>query len=309
MSRGPQASAKEAPGLDMPALQRAFRAAKRRLPRARPRCGLILGSGWAPAADGFRIRSSVPFDNIPGLGDTTVRGHTGRLLWADLAGIETLVFLGRHHWYEGQGWTPIAIPIHLLREFGAEVVVLANAAGAIRRDLKPGDVMVIEDHINHMGVHPLVGPHTPVWGPRFPDMTRVYDTELRAMLRAAARDAGIRAARGVYMAVTGPTYETPAEVRAFACAGADAVGMSTVPEAVLAHAAGLRVAGLSYMANRASSRAAPPLSHQQVVAEMRRRLPAIGLLLERFWNRLADAPAPGARRGACAREPGKGERG
>jgi purine-nucleoside phosphorylase len=287
MSDRPTVRHAEPAGLLPAALRRAARSARRLLPRARPRCGLILGSGWAPAARAFRIRAEIPFARIPGLGDTSVRGHTGTLLWAELAGVESFVFLGRHHWYEGRGWTPIAIPIHLLRVFGAEAVVLANAAGAIRRNLNPGDLMVIEDHINQMGVHPLVGPHTPDWGPRFPDMTHIYDAALSAMLRAAARDAGIRLTRGVYMAVSGPTYETPAEVRAFATAGADAVGMSTVPEAILAHAAGLRVAGLSYMANRAASRSAAPLSHQQVVAEMQRRLPAMADLLECFWTRLA----------------------
>ncbi len=265
-------------------LDRAFRAVRAALPGARPAGGLILGTGWAAAADAFRIRDALPFREIPGLGGATVAGHPGRLLRGELGGREALIFQGRRHWYEGAGWDPIAIPIFLLRRLGAGFVLLTNAAGGLRAELRPGTLMLIEDQINAMGANPLIGPHAPAWGERFPDQSRIYDPALRSLLKRAAARTGIPLARGVYLGVSGPAYETPAEVRAFRKWGADAVGSSTVPEAILANAAGLHVAGLSCITNLAAGIAAAPLAHRAIRAEAAGASAAMTALIKGFWE-------------------------
>ena len=272
--------------------------------------GLILGSGWRAAATAFKIQGRLNYRAIPGLGCPTVAGHDGALLWGTCSGLETFVFLGRRHWYEGAGWEPVAFPIYLLKAFGASLVVLTNAAGGIRDDLVPGALMVIDDHINAMGVHPLVGPHDACWGARFPDQTQVYDADLRRRMDRAAKHLGQPLAHGVYLAASGPTYETPAEIRAFRAWGADAVGMSTVPEALLAHAAGLRVGALSFIANRAAGLPAGvssvvrrcrtkaegqaqagfgdlPLAHAEITATAESAAPVMSRLLQELWKELA----------------------
>ena len=155
-------------------------------PTAKPVAGLILGSGWRAAATAFEIQGRLDYCAIPGLGRPTVAGHDGTLLWGTCSGLETFIFLGRRHWYEGAGWEPVAFPIYLLKAFGASLVVLTNAAGGIRADLTQGTLMVIDDHINAMGAHPLVRPYDPFWGARFPDLTQVYDADLRQRMARAA---------------------------------------------------------------------------------------------------------------------------
>jgi inosine/guanosine/xanthosine phosphorylase family protein len=164
---------------------------------------------------------------------------------------------------------------------GASIVLLTNGAGGVRSDLQPGDLMAIDDHINAMGVNPLAGPHHPVWGPRFPDMSATYDSMLRTVLDEAARQSGIALRHGVYLAVAGPAYETPAEIKAFRAIGADAVGMSTVPEAMLARAAGLRVAGLSCITNMAAGEGRP-VSHEDVLAAGAAAVPRLKTLVQGF---------------------------
>lgn len=258
----------------------------RRWPGARPRCGLILGSGWGPVADLFSVRDSLDYASVPGLGAVSVAGHAGRLLWGDLAGLETFVFWGRRHFYEGQGWEPVALPIFILRRAGASVVAITNAAGGLAPDLEPGAFMAVSDHINMMDAHPLIGPHDPDWGPRFPDLTQVYDPVLRRAFLAAAARHGCSAREGVYLAVSGPVFETPAEVRAFRFLGADAVGMSTAPEAVLAHASGLRVLGISCIVNRAAGLGPGPLSHDDVQRVMAVAAGRICPVLADVWPEL-----------------------
>ncbi|MBI3985623.1 MAG: purine-nucleoside phosphorylase [Lentisphaerae bacterium] len=272
--------------MNMSMLNKAAAVLRKRLPSAKPVCGLSLGSGWGPAVGGFAVRKAIAFSDIPGLGNTLVAGHSGRILWAEYAGMETLVFQGRRHWYEGAGWEPVALPIVLSKALGVKFMVLTNAAGGIRADLNVGDVMIIDDHINALPSHPLCGNRDPFWGPMFVDQTEVYAPALRKRMDRAARQAGIPCAHGVYLATGGPTFETPAEIRAFRAWGADAVGMSTVPEAVLANAAGLQVLGLSCISNRAAGLGKIRLSHEDVERAAQKALPRLKRLLEYFWKGL-----------------------
>jgi purine-nucleoside phosphorylase len=201
--------------------------------------------------------------------------------------MELLIFEGRRHWYEGDGWNPIAFPIRLAASLGARIVILTNAAGGIRPAFRPGTLMVVDDHINAMGTNPLVGPHDVTWGPRFPDQSAVYDPRLRRQLHRTARRVGAPLAHGIYLAVSGPPYETPAEIAAFRSMGADAVGMSTVPEAILAHAAGLRVVAVSYISNPAAAASGAPLSHEALLARARTMQPRMTALLSAFIRDIA----------------------
>jgi purine-nucleoside phosphorylase len=254
---------------------------------ARPAAGLILGSGWGDVLESFTVLSTLPYADIPGLGATGVVGHSGRLVLAQSAGITTLVWQGRRHFYEGAGWTPVALPVFALKSLGVNWVLLTNAAGGVRDDLLPGSLMILSDHINNMGDNPLIGPHHPEWGPRFPDLSQAYDPALRAALARASAAAGLSATEGVYFASSGPFYETPAEIRAYRTLGADAVGMSTVPEALLANAAGLRVAGLSCITNSAAGISKNPLSHEEVTETSQQTMPRMKAMIAAFWKEMA----------------------
>ena len=226
---------------------------------------MVLGSGWSHAVDFFEVRDLIPYNEIPGLGRPTVAGHEGKLIWGAFAGLQAFLFQGRRHLFEGIGWTPIALPIYLLRQFEASVVILTNAAGSLNSSLAPGQLMLIDDHINLMGASPLCGINHQAFGDRFPDLSEVYDHKLRLIMRQAARAEGEDLRSGIYCACLGPGYETPAEARMLHLLGADAVGMSTVPCAVLAKAAGLKVVGLSCLSNYAAGLHATNLSHSQIV--------------------------------------------
>lgn len=262
---------------------------KQKWPNARPACGLILGSGWSEVVEAFDIEDQVPYEEIPGLGKTGVVGHAGRLAWGKPFGLETLIFQGRRHYYEGEGWTPVAIPLYVLKQLGAETVVLTNAAGGIRSDMKPGDLMIIKDHINNFRDNPLLGEHNPVWGPRFPDQSHVYAKELRILLKQAGVAVSEKLFEGVYLASSGPVYETPAEIRAYKAIGADAVGMSTVPEAMLANAAGMRVAALSCITNLAAGISPTDLTHEEVTETTKSAMSRMKKVLAQFWKELANA--------------------
>lgn len=262
------------------ALKEAIRAVRTAWPDARPESGVILGTGWLNATPEARTFGVLAYDQIPALGAPTVAGHAGRLHWMTFGGRECFVFEGRRHWYEGLGWNPVAVPIAILRAVGVKRVLLTCSAGALRNDWHAGDLILIEDHIHAMGAHPLVGPHDPFWGPRFPDLSQVYSRRLnRGLLEAAAR-AGFSLAQGVYLAVSGPCFETPAEVAAFRRFGADLVGMSIAPEAALAHTAGLEVAALACITNVAGTETA--LAHENVLDTARRAMPRARLLIETF---------------------------
>ena len=244
--------------IELEKLNRAVASVRAVWPDCSPKQGLILGSGWGEVADGLDAES-LPYEKIDGLGSTGVDGHAGHLLRVKGADSEVLVFCGRRHYYEGEGWTPVVLPVYLLHALGAKDVLLTNAAGGIREDLKPGTLMVISDHINMMGDNPLRGPHRPELGVRFPDQSAVYDASFQKELLAAGADT-----TGVYLATSGPIFETPAEIRAFRTLGADAVGMSTVPEAMLASALGLRVGGLSCICNWAAGLGSGTLTHEEI---------------------------------------------
>jgi purine-nucleoside phosphorylase len=274
-------------------LSQAAETVRQSFPGVAPRAAAILGSGWSDVVDAMDAVTVIPYSEIPGLGASQVAGHAGRMVLANCGNSQVLIFQGRRHWYEGIGWNPIALPVYLCAQFGVSHLLLTNAAGGIRADLTPGALMMIEDHINGMGGSPLVGPHDPTWGPRFPDMTNVYDTASREIMSRAASQQQIELASGVYMATHGPAYETPAEIHAYRALGADAVGMSTVPEALLAHAAGIRVAGISCITNLAAGVSDTPLSHDEVIEETARSQPRMQALLPAYFSLLlAEHAAP-----------------
>lgn len=274
--------------IHQPTLEQALNRVRSLWPAARPLAGLLCGSGWSEVASAFTAKGTLAYADLPGMGQPGVVGHAGQLVWGELHGVETLVFQGRRHWYEGEGWTPIALPVFVLKQLGGRVLFITNAAGGIRSDLKPGTLMVIEDHINMMGANPLLGPHNPIWGPRFPDQSQVYDPDLRQALIRGAQRVGIRLATGVYLAGSGPAYETPAEIRAWRTLGADAVGMSTVPEAQLASAVGLRVVALSCITNLAAGVSPTPLSHEEVTATTQAAMAHMKAVIVAFWQELAE---------------------
>lgn len=272
--------------MNMDTLEQGAAVVRSEWPSARPEYGLLLGSGWGEVAGAFEVREQIEYGIIPGLGRTGVEGHKGKLFWGDLAGKETFVFQGRRHFYEGLGWTPIALPIYVLKKFGCETVILTNASGGIQSGSKPGDLMLIEDHINMMGGSPLIGPHHEFWGRRFTDQSEVYDPALRDKMAQAGNNAGIHLLSGIYLGTPGPTYETPAEVRAFKALGADAVGMSTVPEASLANASGMRVGGISCITNFACGMTDNKLSHDEVEEIGRKSLAKLRSFIEQLWHLL-----------------------
>jgi purine-nucleoside phosphorylase len=229
-----------------------------------PEVFLVLGSGLSGLADGVENPTSIPFREVPGFPPVGVVGHAGRLVFGVLEGKRVLMQAGRFHFYEGHPAEIVVAPVRLAAALGAKTVILTNAAGGIGRELEPGAIMLLDDHLNLMGRSPLVGP---VRGSeeRFPDMSEPYDSTLQQTAMELAGTLGIRLHRGTYAAVLGPSYETPAEIRYLQGAGADAVGMSTVPEAVTARALGMRVAGFSLITNRASGLGSTPLDHQEVL--------------------------------------------
>jgi len=269
-------------------LEQAFQAIQDKWPDAKPSTALICGSGWSTVIESFDVKDSIGYGDIPGLGKPGVIGHAGELSWGTLNGVETFIFQGRRHYYEGEGWTPVALPVYVSKKIGVETMVLTNSAGCVRDDLKPGDLMVIKDHINNMGDNPLIGAHNEVWGPRFPDQSNVYDKELRKKWKAAAENAGFKIFKGVYYASTGPTYESPAEVKAYKKLGGHAVGMSTLPEAILANAGGMKVAGVSCITNFAAGISPHALSHEEVTDTTKETMPKMKALLENFWAELAE---------------------
>lgn len=231
----------------------------------RPRVMLVLGSGLGDLVDELEDSVPIPFDEIPGLPPATVAGHLGRFVAGRLEGVECIALQGRYHLYEGHSPTQVALPIRLMAALGARTLIVTNAAGGINPSFRAGDLMLIDDHINFMFANPLIGPVAP-GELRFPDMTEPYDRGLQRLAEEAGLERGVQTVRGVYAAVTGPSYETPAEIRMLARLGADAVGMSTVPEVITARAIGVNVLGISLIANLAAGIAKNPLSHEEVLA-------------------------------------------
>jgi len=251
-----------------------------------PDVGILLGSGWGAALEMDEVVFRASYADIPGIGASTVPGHAGEFVLYRRSGKLVAAWCGRRHCYEGAGWEAVVAPVEMLRRMGCQTVLLTNAAGGINPLLEPGDFVIIRDHINLLRTNPLVGAHVPEWGPRFPDMSEVYARRLAELLRAGVNRLGIRAMDGVYAFNMGPAYETPAEVRAYRAMGADAVGMSTVPEAIFAKSCGMKVAGLSLISNLASGISPAPLSHSEVVAAGEAAKPKMRALIGDFVDRL-----------------------
>jgi purine-nucleoside phosphorylase len=222
--------------------------------RLKPKIAIILGSGLGGLANALTDAVAFDYDELPHFPATTVAGHRGRLLVGKLEGVPVLLFDGRIHFYEGHPMWQVAFPVYLAHKMGASTLLVTNAAGGINPAFKPGTIMLIRDHINLTGTSPLIGPNAPDLGPRFPSMRDAYDPELRDLALRTAAAAGIPVAEGVYVAMIGPQYETDAELRMLERIGADAVGMSTVPEVIAARHAGMRVLGISVIANAAVPR-------------------------------------------------------
>jgi purine-nucleoside phosphorylase len=229
-----------------------------------PVAGLVLGSGLGGLAKRIENQRSVPYADLPGFATPTVPGHLGRLICGSLAGRPVVALAGRFHVYEGHSAAMSAFPVRVLHALGAPVLLLSNAAGGIRPTLNPGDLMIIRDHVNLTWQNPLIGPVIP-GDERFPDMSDSWDPSLRALLAESAAAAGVTVTDGVYCGLTGPTYETPAEVKMFQLMGVDAVGMSTVHEVIVARAIGMRVAGMSCITNKGAGMTDEPITHTEVL--------------------------------------------
>ena len=251
----------------------------------RPRIAIILGSGLGQLAEGIERATNIPYADIPGFPASTVVGHAGRLVAGSMEACDVIALSGRFHLYEGHSPATAGLPVRVAHALGARVLFVSNAAGGIRATLRPGDLMLIDDHINLMGRNPLIGPLVN-GDERFPDMSAPYDRELLSILRQVALDAGIPVTEGVYAAMLGPTYETPAEVRMLRWMGADAVGMSTIPEVLTARALGMRVAGVSCITNHAAGMTSQPLSHHEVIAVADRVKESFERLVRGFVGRI-----------------------
>lgn len=230
----------------------------------KPEIGIVLGSGLGDLADQY-CEFAIPYSKIPGFSKSTVEGHKGQLVFATINNRPVVMMQGRIHYYEGHSMQDITYPIKVMKELGVKTVILTNAAGAINKSFKPGDLMVITDHINMMGANPLVGPNDDRFGTRFPDMSEVYNKYLIKRVDAAARNLRIDVKHGVYIASSGPSYETPAEIKMARYLGADAAGMSTVPEAIVANYCGMKVVGISCISNYASGVSTKKLTHEEVI--------------------------------------------
>ena len=227
---------------------------------------VILGSGLGGFADELSGATAIPYDEIPGFARATVEGHAGRLVIGHIGDSAVAAMQGRFHFYEGYSLEEVTFPIRVLRLLGVRTLILTNASGALNVEFTPGSLMVITDHINLMGVNPLIGPNDERFGPRFPDLSNSYAPELQEVVLQQARDMGMQMFRGVYASLTGPSYETPAEIHMVRSLGADAVGMSTVPEAIVARHMDMQVIGISCITNLAAGVSDRPVDHSQVMA-------------------------------------------
>lgn len=247
---------------------------------------IVLGSGWGDSLTADETLVRIPYADIPGLGASTVQGHAGEFVLYARRGLRIAAWCGRRHYYEGDGWEPVVMPVEIARRMGCGKILLTNASGGINPALRPGDFVIVRDHLNTVGANPLVGKARDEWGGRFPDMTQVYSKRLAELLHASANKLSLRAMDGVYAYTTGPCYETPAEIDAYKSWGADVVGMSTVPEAVFAKACGMKVAGLSLVSNLAAGISRRPLDHAEVMEAANAARRTMALLLDDFTGRL-----------------------
>lgn len=232
---------------------------------AKPKVGLILGSGLGSLADEIKNPVNIPYNEIPFFAQSGAVGHANELVIGDLMGVTVAAMKGRFHYYEGFTLDEVTFPVRVMKALGIEKLIITNACGAVNKDFEPGDLMLITDHINLTGANPLIGPNNDELGTRFPDLSQVYDKNLQAIAKQVAQEKDVTLHEGVYAWWTGPTYETPAEIRMVRTLGADAVGMSTVPEVIVAAHGNMKVLGISCLTNMASGILETPLSHQEVI--------------------------------------------
>jgi len=233
-----------------------------------PRVGMILGSGLGPLAEAIEGVEHLAVNTIPGWPVSTVQGHSGRLVFGTLEGIPVFALQGRAHYYEGHSIERIGLPVRVMQKLGAEILIVTNAAGAVHPEFSPGELMLITDHINLIGMaglSPLRGPNLDAYGPRFPDMSQPYDPELKAFARSVAEKQEIPLQEGVYVCLAGPSFESPADLRFLRGIGVDAVGMSTVPEVIVARHGGMRVLGVSGISNKANLDGTTITTHEEVL--------------------------------------------
>lgn len=246
-----------------------------------PRIALILGSGLGALAGEIAADATIPYAEIPSFPRSTVEGHAGQLVLGQLEGKPVVAMAGRVHFYEGYTLAEVVFPIRVMRALGAGVLIVSNAAGGINRQWHAGDLMIIADHINFMGSNPLIGPNDPALGPRFPDMSAAYDRALAELAERVALAEGLQIRKGVYIGVSGPSYETPAELRMLGRWGADAVGMSTVPEVIAARHMGMRVLGITAITDMATGEQVAAVTHEEVIAVAKQVEPKFIRLVKR----------------------------
>lgn len=247
-----------------------------------PRVGLILGSGLNPLADEVEQADAIPFADVPNFPVSTVQGHTGALVLGKLSQQTVIVMRGRAHYYEGYSMQQVTLPVRVMRELGVETLIVTNAAGGVNAAFRAGDLMLITDHINFVGMagqSPLRGPNDDALGPRFPDMTNAYDPALGDVARTVARGLNVELREGVYVMLAGPSFESPADVRFVRMIGADAVGMSTVPEVIVARHSGMRVLGLSLISN-SLAHGHDKVSHEEVLAAGKSAVPKLAAIIK-----------------------------
>lgn len=252
--------------------------------RHRPQVGMILGSGLNPLAQAVQGADVIPYEGIPHFPRPTVEGHAGRLVLGWLAETPVIIMQGRVHFYEGYPIQQVVFPVRVMQVMGIEILIVTNAAGGINPAFRPGDLMLITDHLNLLGMagaNPLFGPNDPTLGPRFPDMSQAYDPKLQRLARRVAQEGDIPLQEGIYVALSGPSFETPADIRFLRLIGADAVGMSTVPEVIVARHGGIRVLGVSGISNVALAEPTPgqEASHEEVLAAGQQIVPRLTALL------------------------------
>jgi inosine/guanosine/xanthosine phosphorylase family protein len=263
-------------------IQAAAEAVRGRASGPFPRVAVILGSGLNALAQGLEIETAIPYAELPGFPPCTVGSHEGRLLIGRAGSARVACLQGRAHVYEGYEPAELAPPIRTLRALGAEVLLMASAVGSVRPDLPPGALVLVEDHIYLSGRNPLIGPNDDAIGPRYPDMTNAYDAAVREALAAAAAAEGVAVGSGVYLYVTGPSFETPAEIRAFARLGADVVGMSTALECIIARHCGLKVGVIAVVTNLAAGLGSGPITEEEALRAGAEASERVGRIVRRF---------------------------
>jgi purine-nucleoside phosphorylase len=257
-----------------------------------PRVAVVLGSGLNALADRITEATTVPYDQIPHFPNTTVGGHEGNVLLGKLGGAPVIIFQGRLHYYEGHDLETVTFPVRVLSRLGVSTLILTAATGGIRADLRAGNLVLLSDHLNLIGSNPLRGLNDPRLGTRFPDMTEVYSKRLRTLAREEAKRLGIDLVPGVYACLPGPSYETPAEIKMLRTLGADVVGMSTVPEAIVARHCGIDVLALALVSNAAAGVVGTPITHEEVLEAGRKAAPTLARVIERVVARLVAADTP-----------------